>query len=128
MACAACRDRLTRGVDAEVRFVIGGVVVSRADKLRVTFVDGRSEEYPVEGQVLADAPQVRVFALPLGNRMYRRIEVVDHEEVLETADITRREIERMQCFARLPSPPGTLELGAELTECLRAANRSAAES
>jgi hypothetical protein len=121
-------DRIGEGPVDVARFVVAGYVPAGSDELRITFVDGEEGVFPVEGEVFSappdfrGPPDFRAFVLPLGNSMYRRIDFLEQGRVVEHVELTPREVERMECFARFPHPAGTITPEGELARCLRDAD------
>lgn len=94
--------------DLVFHYLLSGLVRAEADDLRITLDDGRVEDVALTGPVVPGSPKYRVFMLDLGRALYRRLELLRGDEVLEEEKVPDEVIRTTRCEdsgpPAMPSP------------------------
>lgn len=111
----------TRTAD-EALYLLGGVVASGNDRLQVTTADGRVATYGLTGPVVPGFPGYRVFMLDLGRNLYRRVELLAHDQVVAEETLSPAEIRSLRCNENPPVLPAQgSQGGRSLHKCVQRA-------
>lgn len=89
----------------EALYLLGGVVASSNDRLQVTIEDGHVATYGLTGPVVPGYPGYRVFMLDLGRSLYRRLELLAHDQVVAEETLSAAEIRSLRCNESPPVLP-----------------------
>jgi hypothetical protein len=114
-----CLDLHTSGSGEgnETLYLLGGVVDSKADQLRLTLEDGRIDAYGLTGPLVPGFPEYRVFMLDMGRHLYQRLELRLGDKVLAEETLSPGEIRLLRCMEgfppALPSQDRTTPRGEE---------------
>jgi hypothetical protein len=100
-----CVQLLQTRTDSAALYLLGGVVASENDRLQLTTDDGRVETFGLSGPVVPGFPGYRVFMLDLGRGLYRRLELLDHDQVVGEETLTPAEIRSLRCNESTPVLP-----------------------
>jgi hypothetical protein len=118
-----CLDLMASGPGTTTRYLLSGVVNSKADELRAEFADGRIVPYGLTGPLVPGFPGYRVFMLDLGTDLYRRLELRLSDKDLAEETLSSAQIELIcqdQVPPALPGQEGTSR-SAKLHQCLQRA-------
>ncbi|HET7856234.1 MAG TPA: hypothetical protein VFL41_07235 [Gaiellaceae bacterium] len=121
-----CLELSGEGDGADLVYLLAGTVAATADELRIEFIDGKAVRYPLVGPIVREFPKVRVFMLDLGPRLYRRLELLEDDDVVDKVEVPQSEIDTHLCFRkhpmRLPENPleqPTKDPNPERSACMR---------
>jgi len=100
-----CVQLLQTKTGGEALYLLGGVVASGNDSLRVTTEDGHVATYGVTGPVVPGFSDYRVFMLDLGRNLYRRLELLAGDHVVATETLSAAQIGALRCNENPPVLP-----------------------
>jgi hypothetical protein len=108
---------------SEALYLLGGAVASSNDRLQVTTDDGRVATYGLTGPVVPEFPGYRVFMLDLGRSLYRRLELLAHDQVVAEESLSPTEIRSLRCNEGPPVLPSQGSQGrrSPLQKCVQRA-------
>jgi hypothetical protein len=90
---------------SEALYLLGGVVASGDDRLQVTTEDGQAATDGLTGPVVPGFPGYRVFMLDLGRNLYRRLELLAHDQVVAEEKLSAAQIRSLRCNENPPVLP-----------------------
>jgi len=97
---AICLIGSGTGIGQESLYSTSGVVVSKADALRITFDDGRAVTYALTGPLVPGYREYRVFMLDLGRSIETHLELLQEGRVIAEEKRSRAEVRGMRCSER----------------------------
>jgi hypothetical protein len=100
-----CVQLLQTKTGGEALYLLGGVLASGNDTLRVTTEDGHVSTYEVTGPVVPGFSDYRVFMLDLGRNLYRRLELLAGDHVAATETLSAAQIGALRCNENPPVLP-----------------------
>jgi hypothetical protein len=100
-----CVQLLQTKTGGEALYFLGGVVAAQNDRLQLTTDDGRLETLGLGGPVVPGFPAYRVFMLDLGRNLYRRLELLAHDQVVAEETLSAAEIRALRCNETPPALP-----------------------
>jgi len=112
-----CERLLQTKTGGEALYLLGGVVASANDRFELTTDDGRLETFGLSGPVVPGFPGYRVFMLDLGRSLYRRLELLAHDQVVAEETLTPAQIRSLRCNESPPVQPS--QGGARPQECIQ---------
>jgi hypothetical protein len=118
-----CVQLLQTKTGGEALYLLGGVVASGNDSLRVTTEDGHVATYGVTGPVVPGFSDYRVFMLDLGRNLYRRLELLAHDRVVAEEMLLPAQIRSLRCNENPPVRPsqGSQDQRPPLNQCIQRA-------
>lgn len=100
-----CVQPLQTKTGGEALYLLGGVVASGNDRLRITTEDGHVATYALNGPVVPGFPSYRVFMFDLGRSLYRRLELLAHDRVVAEETLSAAQIRSLRCNENPPVLP-----------------------
>jgi hypothetical protein len=116
-----CLDISESGEGNDTLYLVGGVVDSKADELRMTLEDGRVVPYGLTGPLVPGFPRYRVFMLDLGRELYQRLELRLSDKVLAEETLSPDEIRLLRCTEVFPPVQPSQARRSPVEECLQRA-------
>jgi len=118
-----CVQLVQTRTGSEALYLLGGAVASGNDRLQVTTDDGRVATYGLTGPIVPRFPGYRVFMLDLGRSLYRRLELLAHDQVVAEEELFPAEIRSLRCNEGPPVLPSQGSQGrrSPLHKCLEKA-------
>ena len=115
-----CLRLLQTKTASEALYLLGGVVASGNDRLRLTTEDGRESTYGLNGPAVPGFRGYRVFMLDLGRSLYRRLELLAHDQVVAEETLSAAQIRALRCNEGPPVLPsqGSPSQRSPLHKCI----------
>ena len=116
-----CVQLLQTKTGGEALYLLGGVVASGNDSLRVTTEDGHVSTYGVTGPAVPGFSDYRVFMLDLGRSLYRRLELLAGDHVVAAETLSAAQISALRCNENPPVLPSqdAQGQGSPLHKCIQ---------
>jgi hypothetical protein len=112
------------GSGSVTRYLLSGVVASKADTLRMTLDDGRVVDYGLTGPLVPGFHEYRVFMLDLGRDLDQRLELRRDDKTIAEEKRSPAEIRMMRCdedFTPVLPTQGSQGRKSPLEQCLERA-------